>query len=100
MARAVCASAGALAAAAQLGARARPVADEELHGHANAARPLLLPSPRAPQVKYYDGNSVTVYPHSDLGQGGSDWWPSVESGWEKGAWELPVWWCWGSCGYR
>jgi nucleoid-associated protein YgaU len=35
------------------------------------------------KVKYYDGNSVTIYPHADLGQGGSDWWPSVESGWEK-----------------
>ena len=26
---------------------------------------------------------MTVNPHLDLGQGGSDWWPSVESGWEK-----------------
>lgn len=46
------------------------------------------PAPTKPsgtpyKVKYYDGNSVTVFPHADLGQGGNDWWPSVESGWEK-----------------
>ena len=35
------------------------------------------------QVKYYDGNSVSVYPHRDQGQAGANWWPSVEHGWEK-----------------
>lgn len=29
-------------------------------------------------VKFYDGNTVTVYPHLDRGQSGANWWPSVE----------------------
>ena len=49
------------------------------------------PAPPKPEgtpykVKYYDGNSVTVFPHADLGQAGSDWWPvSAQRGARRGS---------------
>ena len=44
------------------------------------AIPPALDAKTHPQakVKFYDGNSVTVYGHPDQGQGGANWWPSVE----------------------
>ena len=47
------------------------------------APPPLAANTASMQVKFYEGNAVTVFSHPDLGQGGANWWPSVEHGWEK-----------------
>ena len=34
-------------------------------------------------IKYYDGNSVKVYPFATAGSGSESWWASVARGWER-----------------